>query len=354
MTTESIHVHKTFYAIGQGHFYSEEITFQNSKKIIVYDCGSIQSGKRIDDEIKHFPYKEIDYLIISHLDNDHFNKIKSLDKVAPIKKIILPKQNQLDLTFFFKTCKKNKKLVEYYFELKKTKKIIEISNIENESNNVDLENTESSSFSHNSIFGFFPLSTSNPNSKTYYLWNIKFYVDESNYQDKNGKDILSSNDKNLIDSISDYSSFCNQESNLKKIYSSIKNTFNGSSMAMISAPNIHFFYHNQNNYATWMNGDIFLNDNKKTNKIINHFIDFHCFNFDYQLQHHGSCKNFFRPITEFGKMNIYIYYGMNNTFGHPHGNVLRKIKQKSITHLTEFDKNVYKSFIWEIPWWDLP
>ena len=100
----TVHSHKTFYAIGQGGFYSEELIHDNEKKVIVYDCGSLSPRARIKSEISQFPYKDIDYLIISHLDADHINCIDFLAQGRNIKKIILPHTNPLDLLFFYFNC----------------------------------------------------------------------------------------------------------------------------------------------------------------------------------------------------------------------------------------------------------
>ena len=56
---ESIFVNKTFYAIGQGGFFLEVLKYENQEVVIVYDCGSVQSGDRLEKEIKNFGAGEL-------------------------------------------------------------------------------------------------------------------------------------------------------------------------------------------------------------------------------------------------------------------------------------------------------
>ncbi len=351
-----ISIHKTFYAIGQGGFFSEVLEYENQRIVIVYDCGSVESGNRIKNEIKNFPYDTIDYLVISHLDNDHYNEIKALKKNRTIKHIILPKVNPLDKLFFY--CNMKKEHLKAFFELIKENNITYISNeINDGEGQIISENREgqlSKNINHKNSIAVIP--SLNGNVKA--LWILKFYVDLAQYKDKRGQNILTQEDENVIENVTEVEDLTREKiKELKDIYKKLSNKTNGSSLAMISAPNVYEFHYrydlidgNEKNYATWMNGDIVLKDVAQVNAIVEHYKGFHYLNFDYQLQHHGSRGNFCRVLKEFENMEIYVYYGYNNRHGHPNGTVIRKIKDANIKihDLTEFDKNINRDFIWRI------
>ncbi len=89
-----------FHPVGQGLFYTGQLAKGEKNEFnFVYDCGTISAQKylndAIDNYVKTLNNKEIDFLIVSHLDKDHisgiyelYNKVKANNKV--IKKIYLP------------------------------------------------------------------------------------------------------------------------------------------------------------------------------------------------------------------------------------------------------------------------
>lgn len=363
MHIHQVFSHKTFYAVGQGGFFSEILQYENEEVVIVYDCGSVDSGTRIETEIKNFPYKTIDYLIISHLDDDHINYIDALKKRRTINHVVLPKLDVLDKAFFFgKFCEVDEILNTYFATILKSN-LIEVTsqNQEGEVSPVIVENSqEHLHIPHNRPLGVFYLNNKKDESKTP-LWLLKFYVDQVRYHGKKGEDKLDDNEKKLIDSIDSVKELKKHLDELKEIYEKVRGRMNGSSMAMVSAPNIHLHpYHHYydsyelnmgyrvQNYATWMNGDIILKKEDEVKRIVQHYKEFFPLRFDYQLQHHGSHHNFCRAITEFPEMEVYVFYGYDNSYGHPSGTVLRKLKNDGITihDLTENDENIQRHCLW--------
>lgn len=355
--------HKTFYAIGHGGFFSEILQHENEEVVIVYDCGSVDSGTRIETEIKNFPYKAIDYLIISHLDDDHINYIDALKKQRTINYVVLPKLDILDKAFFFgKYCEVDGILNTYFTTILKSN-LIEISSHNQEANEdpIIIENDQNHfTIPHNCPLGILNLKNKKVKSKIP-LWLLKFYVDPARYNEKSSEDKLDNAEKELIDSIDSIEELKNHLDELKKMYKKIRGHMNGSSMAMVSAPNVrlhpyHYFLDEyalnmgfgRRNYATWMNGDIILKKEDEVKRIVQHYKEFFFLRFDYQLQHHGSHHNFCRAITEFSEMEIYVYYGSDNSYGHPSGTVLRKLNNDKIKihDLTENDENIQRHCLW--------
>ncbi|WP_046759149.1 ComEC/Rec2 family competence protein [Kordia jejudonensis] len=82
-----------FHPIGQGCFYTGLIPYDDKEFVMVYDCGSVSSGLYLEEAITTFDkeYNHIDLLVVSHLDQDHFNGIqKLLSTGISVDRIILP------------------------------------------------------------------------------------------------------------------------------------------------------------------------------------------------------------------------------------------------------------------------
>ena len=79
-----------FMNVGQGLFYHGKIGDFN----FVYDCGSLSlhANQYLTNCImtEFVPKEEINYVFLSHLDEDHINGYKILNKYANIKHVVLP------------------------------------------------------------------------------------------------------------------------------------------------------------------------------------------------------------------------------------------------------------------------
>jgi hypothetical protein len=83
-----------FYPVGQGCFYAGSIKLKpdSHEFVFVYDCGSVSTLSYLLESIIDFKaeYKKIDLLMISHLDEDHFNGVIDLIKGIRVDTVILP------------------------------------------------------------------------------------------------------------------------------------------------------------------------------------------------------------------------------------------------------------------------
>jgi hypothetical protein len=84
-----------FHPVGQGLFYTGKIENLN----FVFDCGSLGNNastpghnlhRSINDYLASNPNVKLDFLVISHLDSDHFNGIPHLLKNNSVKRVFLP------------------------------------------------------------------------------------------------------------------------------------------------------------------------------------------------------------------------------------------------------------------------
>ncbi len=84
---------RTFHPVGQGAFYSERFYNGHDTFNVVYDCGVLNVSDRHKKVVRQTFTKDdkIDYLFISHLDEDHISLVTTLRKsVGVIRRVILP------------------------------------------------------------------------------------------------------------------------------------------------------------------------------------------------------------------------------------------------------------------------
>ena len=90
-----------FHPVGQGLFYSGILN--DGQYCFVYDCGTENNRSFIEREIKELKAElsqkqrkdkpQLDFVVISHLHEDHINGLEMLQNEFTIKKIILPYLN---------------------------------------------------------------------------------------------------------------------------------------------------------------------------------------------------------------------------------------------------------------------
>lgn len=81
--------HRIIFPVGHGGFAFEKIGNTN----VIFDCGSDTAPSRVEmyiDILKHHNVNQIDYLFISHFDNDHVNVLAYLKNHLTIKNVFVP------------------------------------------------------------------------------------------------------------------------------------------------------------------------------------------------------------------------------------------------------------------------
>ena len=361
---------KTFYAVGQGGFYSERIWSNGMDYTIVYDCGAVVDksleGPTIElgNAIDNSGFERIDFVVISHLDEDHINGLKKLNRYVnqigqkrpPV--LILPNPTPLDRLLFFSSV--SIKTMEIFFDIISNQPVLCISsegdNDETEiALNADWKKGMNNPFSHNRVFTLFGCTDCSEK------WLLKFYVDRSKYALQ--FDLLLKKEPALIDLIKSIKSIKDFEFSKEKLVRAYKKisekgkTYgdkNWSSMAMISAPFIHDMQTRncergvESPYISWMNGDIRLKDDNEMLAIEQHFADFLSLNIDFQIPHHGSHNNLGRIPAFNRRVRTYIWAGEDNQYGHPHGTILRMLKRAGlkINWITENDSHIVRHEKW--------
>ncbi len=81
--------HFIFHNVGQGLFYSGHL--DNNHFNFVYDCGTSSAQKCIENAVDNqLPFRDIDFVVISHLHKDHISGLKRLIDNYNVKKVYLP------------------------------------------------------------------------------------------------------------------------------------------------------------------------------------------------------------------------------------------------------------------------
>ncbi|MBQ3720108.1 MAG: MBL fold metallo-hydrolase [Fibrobacter sp.] len=366
---------KTFYAVGQGGFYSERIFFEGKEFCVVYDCGAITKfpydgpTKKLKQTIDDSGLEKMDCLVISHLDSDHINGLKLLKEYLGISKeidpfvenkplLILPKPTIQDLYVFFLNASEDD--VNVFVDVLYNWRVLYITNedVDQGRVSIDEKNARVRQKSHKGEFFLFDKNEG---------WLLKFYVDCSKFDIKEkGDELEKLNCASLDDVIKEFvkkGRGKKVEKGLKKAYEHVikncgkfddKSKMNHSSLAMISAPlneNIWTRNLDQENvppFISWMNGDISLKKDYEIDAIEKHFEKYLSLNIDFQIPHHGSHNNFSRLPKCKKKLRAYLWAGAENTHGHPSGTVLRKIQKENIEFhwITEEDNHIIRQEIW--------
>ena len=99
---------RTFHPVGQGAFYTEHFYIyrdaqQREIHHILYDCGCKSAYSRKNVVLQEFNKDDnIEYLFISHLDEDHISLVETLiTQVGSVKNIVLPLVSKEELYFIW-------------------------------------------------------------------------------------------------------------------------------------------------------------------------------------------------------------------------------------------------------------
>lgn len=103
---------RTIHPIGQGAFYTEELTSIDGREAnIVFDCGTGKAGDKDLLNYEALSWREkqnIDILFISHFDKDHVNGIDYLVKDHSIKRVVIPQITGYEWFWFIEDANLNK------------------------------------------------------------------------------------------------------------------------------------------------------------------------------------------------------------------------------------------------------
>lgn len=126
----SVELHRTFWPVGHGAFYTEQFTNHISGQCFtaVYDCGGPQVLDCIDDFNDEEKKLDIDLLFISHFHRDHTNGVRELINRANVRQIILPQLEQLMLceAYIYNAFSSNRKNLDFNSDWQKM--IVELAN----------------------------------------------------------------------------------------------------------------------------------------------------------------------------------------------------------------------------------
>lgn len=99
-------VERTFWPVGHGGFFTEQLLHGDNPTTVVYDCGTKKAAKICEKQINAFINQRfhrkpaiIDLLFITHFDEDHVKCIAYLANMANIRNIVIPYFDDYDLLY---------------------------------------------------------------------------------------------------------------------------------------------------------------------------------------------------------------------------------------------------------------
>ena len=331
--------HFIFHGVGQGLFYFGSI--DNGNFNFIYDCGTFdfinQEKVRVKQEIIDKQYKntQLDFIVISHLHEDHINLlpyiIKNLKKDGKIYLPYFPKAQNYTLAFIAYliindidlNSEEYQLLYEFYIERR------EGSNLRNYRDNLEFvdENNEEVSFTY-------PEETEN--EKRFPMWWFKFY---NRHLDENKIKTINDAIKQKIESagvstIEEYLSkdFENRKKELQNVFGTIKKTdfVDKTNLNIIkNATSLLLLHHPVYGPATLLSGDAEFDSDLE--KRINKGLKKQCHKLDiFQIPHHGSFFNW-NSISgnwKFLPKKLIVSFGWPNKHGHPSSYFYTSMKSK--------------------------
>jgi|GEM_PF-4382335 len=351
---ESINAEWRFNGVGQGLFYTGIIVKKGSdnklsKFITVYDCGTLNKGDILSNEIDVFvkslpdSQKKIDLLTISHFDKDHINGLpKLLKKFKTVDTVVIPYLSTYQKAVYISTIDSSSppEIFELYrdpiefFVNRKVKNIVVIMGSDEDKNIRDAIHVQGTityeelqtergrqttiMYAHNQI----------SLKSTDFKWNFHFF-------NKGSFESINPNTLNELKKIVDSSSIGDiffdrvKLNEIKKLYKMI-DEINDTSVVLFHHPvnegimipsNSIWWYLWCLSCNTILTGD--LNCNKYKDEVSNWLKTLlpSCDNLCHAIvsvPHHGSQENWHEWLTNYFKKSIFVIpYGIANQFGHP-------------------------------------
>lgn len=335
-----------FHSVGQGLFYTGHILEESFN--FVYDCGTMNKQKYLLERIDSLEIKEIDFIVISHLDKDHVSGLYKLVQNFKVNKIYLPYFGNYNNLYLLMLA--NSIFIDVNRDIESKRKLYNIisnqlieekSSIEIDTEVVFLGKDENS----NNTFEYIK------NKKYKDIWSFHLINNILNTTDIT----LINNQLNQYLSSNGFSSLTEivDESNwnlIRKIYDDIIGTkkVNGKATqkSKYHFANITLLHYptplvdsdeecankSYEHILSLLTGDMQYTNftENKIIDIINQELKCHNKHIKFQVPHHGSIKEWEDMTNSFrGSFDDYIIsFGLGNRYKHPRINVIDEINFK--------------------------
>jgi beta-lactamase superfamily II metal-dependent hydrolase len=341
MNESNVILKRTFHAVGQGAFYTEEFSGNNCHLTIVYDCGSSTDEQILRDRIDETfsENKTIDALFISHFHADHINGIKHLLEHCIVKKIFLPVLDSVAREIMRISCLIDGSSKESFaFQFVKdpagtVKNIVGSKSGGNppadEPEIIGVEETaadgnESLISIKGNINSGTNITVDNATAEWVY---IPFNFREESRYNKLEKYIADKCPEldfaKIIENWDEY------KEKLQDIYDHIPGDLNTNSLVIYSGPRKDVLMEKKERIACLFTGDYNLKGRQKWDAFERAYGDYFKKIFVLQVPHHGSKYNFNVKLLQTQIPCFVISAGTKNKFGHPDPDVRECLSQKS-------------------------
>lgn len=341
---------RIFHPVGQGAFYSERHENFN----IVYDCGNFYNTKQASMVVKNSFNRgdEIDILFISHFDYDHVSGIEVLKREFTIKRVVLPLLHEDEKAFLVNIYRVlGEEDIELLIHSPEEffggqTKIIRVSSSDNVESPINGEPIDISKIDNQ--INREALTIQSGTVLHYNRWVYIPFNYECTTRKKELEKLFKKSGLDIKRISIDIGYAIKHRKKIREIYNNISGGINQNSLLLYSGPDI-----------------ISANDYYGYSKIINMDFDIYCYGFPYyakrppanhrvgciytgdadlntcniksiyknywdvigtiQIPHHGSLKSFKADLFKRNHYICPISVGINNTFGHPSGQVIYEI-----------------------------
>ena len=289
-----------FMNVGQGLFYHGRIGGFN----FVYDCGSTSPLRNqylnncIQSEF--LPNEDIEYVFISHLDEDHINGYNLLRRYANVKRLILPYlgNNKLFAYLFLRClCDEDDELFQHIY----TQYLEFNQSYEVDDNYLAKRKINEKKWVFNCFSKFVPNSVS-----TAFVDDVTFLISKS----LGYKVILN---QSVIKQYIDRFGFKYIKERYKKHFGKM----NATSMCLLHHPDIDY------DNISLLTGDAVFDSGML--KFVNDYLNDHFIRY-FQVPHHGAIKEW-HLLNGLEKKCLFFYisFGLGNRYTHPSSQVISAI-----------------------------
>lgn len=365
---------RSFLPVGQGAFYLEQFQFENKRINVVYDCGSSTDINLVRSEITaNFEKDEkIEFVFISHVDQDHINGLEYLLKYCNVKNIIFPYMTKnekllISIDYFCKDDSHSINDFVYRFinyprqtinSLGSNAKLFRVINNQTDisEDNIDNEDIaiiesgenvlniiQNKELKQNTFWEYVPYNFKENERKTDFTKKLFNFLNEINVQ---------YSENNLDSVFLDWSNI-NTRNAIIKAYKKTIGNVNTNSMVVFSGTKSKISYQyivNKNNmyfcpicsnFQTTSNGCLYTGDydangKLKWNDLKEAYKDYWDYIGCIQIPHHGSYKSYNKELSKLNAFYI-VSAGLDNKYRHPSGSVIKDLmfNSKTVNIVTE-------------------
>lgn len=347
-----IRFQRSIRPVGQGAFYTEHFQIDDQSISVVYDCGTTTciNGNSPEESIAREihntfePDTEIEYVFISHFDEDHCNGVIELCRHCKVKTLVIPLVSELEWHLW--TSGPNSFVKEMLAWMRsgseEVPSIVTVHPLDEAGENyirphyMEFDNTKpwSSGVS-------LPIGTATAADRTFWQYiPFNFSFVQRHEKLKKALEVRGINVESIMKG--NPGEITSHFDEVREALDSVKGSRNANSMCVLSMrlPDVigedycrfdyeHRFYYWLDSNCLYT-GDYEAGGKFKLRELLDRYARVGRLG-SLQLPHHGSYHNFSSELVdELSPRLCFVSSGFKNSYQHPNGSVVRYVLQKDI------------------------